>query len=106
MPLSQLSLPRVVLLHRRPKFGDNVGAALLTIDIPSCGVDIQLSVGHGFINILDTVLHDAASLWGHVFKRLVFNHLVGIDAEHEFPMRGLSESILLEVQSAHTSYLT
>jgi len=37
---------------------------------------------------------DAASLWGHVFERLVFKHLVGIDAEHEFPMRGLSEPIL------------
>jgi len=36
---------------------------------------------------------EAASLWGHVFERLVLNHLVGIDAEHPFPMRGLSESI-------------
>ena len=36
---------------------------------------------------------DAASLWGHVFERLVFNHLVGIDTEYKFPMRGLSESI-------------
>jgi hypothetical protein len=68
--------------------------AFMASPISSCGVDIQLSVGHGFINILDTVLPDAASLWGHVFKRLVFNHLVGIDAEHEFLMRGLAESIL------------
>ena len=36
---------------------------------------------------------DAASLWGHIFERLVLNHLFGIDAEHKFPMRGLSESI-------------
>ena len=38
--------------------------------------------------------HDAASLWGQVFERLVFKHLAGTDAKHEFPMRGLSESIL------------
>jgi len=33
---------------------------------------------------------DAASLWGHVFETLVLKNLAGIDAEHEFLMRGLS----------------
>ena len=37
---------------------------------------------------------DAAALWGQVFERLVFKHLAGTDAECEFPIRGLSESIL------------
>ena len=41
---------------------------------------------------LISLLPDAASLWGQVFKRLVFKHLAGTDAEHEFPVRGLSES--------------
>jgi hypothetical protein len=37
-------------LHSRPKFRDNVEAAPLTIEMSSCGVDIQLelSVGHEF----------------------------------------------------------
>ena len=37
---------------------------------------------------------DAALLWGHVFKRMVFRHLAEIDVEHKFLMRGLSEPIL------------
>jgi len=33
---------------------------------------------------------ETASLWGHVFEGLVLNYLDGIDAEHEFPIRGLT----------------
>jgi hypothetical protein len=37
---------------------------------------------------------DAATLWGHVFERLVFKQVAEIDSEHKFPIRGLSEPIL------------
>ena len=35
-------------LHGRSKFRNNIEAAPLTIEMSSCGVDIQLSVGHEF----------------------------------------------------------
>ena len=38
----------------------------------------------------------AATLWGHVFERLVFRYLAEIELEHKFLMRGLSEPILGE----------
>jgi len=54
------------------------------------GYEAQKNVAATDFYLFISKTPDTASLWGHVFERMVLNHLDGMDAEHRFPMRGLT----------------